>query len=112
MRPVSIRKIRAVAQKIGKQLQPKKIILFGSYAYGHPNADSDVDFFIITPSRKRPVERAVIVSRLLHPRPFPVDILVRTPQEVRKRLTSYFCPFTQEVMKKGKVLYEGKGVRL
>ncbi len=104
MRPIPIRRIRAVARKIGRQLRPKKVILFGSYAYGHPNLDSDVDLFVIMPSRRHPCERAAEVSRLIDPRPFPVDILVRTPKEVRRRL-SLGDPFIQEVMSRGKVLY-------
>lgn len=105
MRTVSLRKIRAVARRLGRQLRPKKVILFGSYAYGRPNADSDVDLFIIMPSRQRPVERAVLVSKMLHPRPFPVDILVRTPQEVRQRL-ALGDSFIEEIVTHGKVLYE------
>lgn len=105
MRPISILKIRAAARKIGRQLRPKKVILFGSYAYGRPNADSDVDLFVIMPSRQRPVERARLVSKMLHPRPFPVDILVRTPQEVRRRL-ALGDSFIEEIITHGKVLYE------
>ncbi|MDO8730708.1 MAG: nucleotidyltransferase domain-containing protein [Candidatus Omnitrophota bacterium] len=105
MNPISIRQIRVVARKIGRQLRPKKVILFGSYAYGHPNADSDVDLFIVMPSRQRPAERAASVSKLLHPRPFPVDILVRTPQEVRRRL-ALGDSFIEEIVTRGKILYE------
>ena len=104
MRPISIRQIRAVARRIGRELRPKKVILFGSYAHGHPNADSDVDLFIIMPSKRHPFDRAVEVSRLIDPRPFPVDILVRTPAEVRRRL-SLGDPFIQEIVSRGKVLY-------
>lgn len=105
MRPVSIRQIRIVARRLGRQLRPKKVILFGSYAYGRPDRDSDVDLFIIMPSRRRPAERAALVSRMLHPRPFPVDILVRTPQEVRRRL-ALGDSFVEEIVTRGKVLYE------
>lgn len=104
MPPVSIRQIRAVARRIGRQLRSKKVILFGSYAYGRPNADSDVDLFVIMPSKRSPFERAAEVSRLLDPRPFPVDILVRTPKEVRRRL-SLGDPFIEEIISRGKVLY-------
>ncbi|MBI3291714.1 MAG: nucleotidyltransferase domain-containing protein [Elusimicrobia bacterium] len=105
MRPIPIRQIRAVARRIGRQLRPKKVILFGSYAHGHPTADSDVDLFIVMPSRQRPAERAALVSRLLHPRPFPVDILVRTPQEIRQRL-ALGDSFIEEIVTRGKILYE------
>ncbi len=105
MRPVSIQKIRSVARRLGRQLHLKKVILFGSYAYGRPNADSDVDLFIIMKSRLHVAERAAQVYGLLDPHPFPVDILVRTPAEVRHRL-SLGDPFIQEIVNRGKVIYE------
>ena len=105
MRPVSIQKIRSVALQIGRRFKPKKVILFGSYAYGRPHADSDVDLFIIAKSRQRPAARATAVLKTLHPRPFPVDVLVRTPREVRHRM-ALGDGFIEEIMKHGKVLYE------
>ncbi len=105
MRPVSIQKIRAVARRIGREFRPKKVILFGSYAYGHPHADSDVDLFIIVKSRQRPAARATAVLKTLHPRPFSVDVLVRTPREVNHRL-ALGDSFIEEIMTRGKILYE------
>lgn len=105
MRPVSLQKIRAVARRLGRQLRPKKVILFGSYAYGRPHADSDVDLFIIMKSRLHPAERATQAYGLLDSRPFPIDILVRTPAEVRHRL-SLGDPFIKEIVTRGKTLYE------
>ncbi len=102
-----IKKIVASYLKVlAKQgVKVERAILFGSYAYGHPNSDSDVDLFIIMKSHLHPAERAAEVSRLLDPRPFPVDILVRTPAEVRHRL-SLGDPFIQEIVNRGKVIYE------
>jgi uncharacterized protein len=94
-----------VVQKIAIALKPEKIILFGSYAYGKPTPDSDVDLLVVMETQKSRKERVVDVSLLLHPRPFPVDILVKTPQEIANALQQgdfFLC----EIMSKGKVLYE------
>ena len=102
----SSRVIKKVVRQIVDVHHPRKIVLFGSYAKGRPTRNSDVDLLVIMPSRKRPVARAVEISKSLHFYPFPMDILVRTPAEIRRRL-QMGDPFFQEVMTKGKVLYEG-----
>lgn len=94
-----------VAQRIAAELQPEKIVLFGSYAYGTPTADSDVDLLVILDSAASPTERYLAVSRLLYPRPFPVDILVKTPAEVESALKKGDF-FLREILTRGRVLYE------
>lgn len=92
-------------EKIVAHLNPKQIVLFGSYAYGHPTPNSDVDLLIVVETELPPTERSWQVSQLLIPRPFPVDILVKTPQEIAQALkTKDF--FIQEVLSRGIVLYE------
>lgn len=86
--------------------QVRQIVLFGSYASGKPTKDSDLDFLVVMPTRKRWSDRVRAMNALFPHRPLPMDFVVRTPQEVRKRLTSYFCPFTREILKKGRILYE------
>lgn len=94
-----------VVERIVAQLDPEKVVLFGSYAYGAPTGDSDVDLLVILDTDAPRRERSWLVSRLLIPRPFPVDILVKTPQEIEQALAG--CDFfIQEVMARGKVLYE------
>ncbi|MBI4738602.1 nucleotidyltransferase domain-containing protein [Candidatus Woesearchaeota archaeon] len=97
--------MRSVAQRIGGELPVKKVILFGSYAWGKPGPDSDVDLFIIMKSRERPARRASRIYQMLYPPPFPMDILVRTPQEVRRRMAQGDF-FISDIIKQGKVLYE------
>ncbi|MBI4063040.1 MAG: nucleotidyltransferase domain-containing protein [Elusimicrobia bacterium] len=97
--------LQSIAWRIGSKLNAEKVILFGSYAWGNPGPDSDVDLFVVMKSKERPADRAMRVSDLLYPRPFPVDIMVRTPQEIKKRL-SIGDFFIEEIVKKGKVLYE------
>lgn len=103
--PITAPQIRAAARKIARELNPEKIILFGSYAYGKPTVDSDVDLFVVMESNERWTKRHIQVSRVLSPRPFPVDIIVRTPNELKKRLELGDC-FIQEIVDKGIVLYE------
>ena len=97
--------MRPAIQKIADELKPEKIILFGSYAYGLPKPHSDVDLLIILKTNASLKDRSWKVSRLLLPRPFPVDILVKTPKEVEKGLRSGDF-FLKEILTRGKVLYE------
>jgi len=96
--------IKNIIDKVVKSLAPQKVILFGSYAYGNVSADSDVDLLIILDTNLKSAERQRVVSRLIHPRPFPVDIIVKTPEEIieaKKRID----PFMNEILEKGVVLY-------
>ena len=96
-------------QRIVSELKPEKIILFGSYAYGNPTPDSDVDLLVIMKTRAKEIDRFVAVSNLLYPRQFPVDILVKTPQEIEAEARKKGNFFMREILKKGKVLYERSG---
>jgi predicted nucleotidyltransferase len=90
---------------VAKRFRPRKIILFGSYAYGKPTPDSDVDLLVIMKrSRYRGERMSLRIRHAVH-RDFPMDLLVRTPAEVAKRLRWGDC-FIQEIMEKGKVMYE------
>jgi predicted nucleotidyltransferase len=103
-RPVTPGLLKEVTQKVVQAFRPKNIILFGSYAYGKPTTDSDLDLLIIMESRDRPAERIRKVSDLFDPRPLPMDFIVLTPGEVRQRLDG-FDPFLEEVFEKGQLLY-------
>jgi uncharacterized protein len=95
---------RAV-ERIVHALDPEKVVLFGSYAYGAPAADSDVDLLIVMQTSASPTDRHLAVCRLLRPRPFPVDIVVRTPAEVAQALERG-DRFIAEILARGRVLYE------
>src|SRR5580658_2425355 len=101
---VTRRQIRAYAAEIAREFRPRRVILFGSYAYGKPTRDSDVDLLVIIPHKGRGVTKAIEIS-LKAPAPFACDLLVRSPQKIRQRLAWGDC-FIQEVLGKGKVLYE------
>src|SRR5271155_785643 len=81
---VPMRVIRRFARQVAERFHPDKIILFGSYAYGTPHADSDVDILVIMPARNQ-LDQAVKISYTIDP-PFPLDIVIRTPYAMRWRM--------------------------
>lgn len=105
--PVSKTLPKAV-KKIAETLEPEKIILFGSYAYGKPTPDSDVDLLIVMKSKGSYRENLHAVSMLLYPRPFPVDIIIKTPKEINEAMKGGKDNgfFIREIVNKGKVLYD------
>lgn len=88
---------------------PQKIILFGSHVWGKPNADSDLDFFIIKdvkiPRPKREQEIYRILVNHPHERNIPVDVIVHTPKETEERL-DLGDPLITEIVHRGRVIYE------
>lgn len=105
--PVSLL-LPGVVERIASALKPEKIVLFGSYAYGVPSPDSDVDILVIMRTEASQRDRYLSVTRLLRPRPFPVDIIVRTPEEVQKAVHDR-DPFICEILERGEVLYDHSG---
>jgi predicted nucleotidyltransferase len=103
--PVTEEVLQAMVHRLVTGLHPHKIILFGSYVSGTPTADSDVDLLVIMDTQAHPVDRYVCVSRLLRPRPFPLDLLVKTPEEIAQALDREDA-FIREITAQGRVLYE------
>jgi predicted nucleotidyltransferase len=101
---VEVDNIVELAERIVQQFHPERIILFGSYAYGRPTADSDVDLLAILPFQGHPAHKAAEIRTSIRA-PFPMDLLVRTPQQVQRRVEQGDF-FMREIMEKGKVLYE------
>jgi predicted nucleotidyltransferase len=95
--------IRLFARRIAERFRPDKIVLFGSYAYGRPHQDSDVDLLVVMAAADE-TNQAIRIT-LAFERPFPLDLIVRTPENLRRRLADGNW-FLREVMEKGKVLYE------
>jgi predicted nucleotidyltransferase len=95
-------------ERIVSALKPEKIILFGSYAYGNPTHDSDVDLLVVMETKGNYKESYRAVSMLLYPRQFPVDIIVKTPKEVEEAMKGGKDNgfFIREIVRKGKVLYD------
>jgi predicted nucleotidyltransferase len=95
--------IRRLVREIAEKFRPERIILFGSYAYGEPNAHSDVDLLVVMPAAN-PISQAIRIRRATE-HPFPLDLIVRTPETLRWRLEAGDW-FLRDIVGKGRVLYE------
>jgi predicted nucleotidyltransferase len=95
--------IRRAARRLAERFQPDKIILFGSYAYGQPSPESDVDFLVVMPARNE-IDQSLRIEESLDA-PIPLDVIVRTPKNLHWRLNEGDW-FLREVMARGEVLYE------
>jgi predicted nucleotidyltransferase len=98
-----MRLIRRFARQVAERFHPDQIILFGSYAYGTPHEDSDVDILVVMPARNQ-LDQAFKIHWTIQP-PFPLDIIVRTPKNLNWRLEEGDS-FLREIVSKGKILYE------
>ena len=103
-RVASREEIRLVAEQIAKQFRPEKIVLFGSYAWGKPDPGSDVDLLVIVGDGASNWDLSVEISSVMR-HPFPMDIVVRSSQEISERIRQGDF-FLQRVIEKGEVLYE------
>jgi len=104
MQKITQRTISSFARQVARQFNPQKIILFGSYTYGKPTEDSDVDILVIMPFKGKGAHKATEILLATDPR-FPIDLLVRTPEQIRTRITLGDF-FIREITQKGRVLYE------
>jgi predicted nucleotidyltransferase len=95
--------IRRFARQVAERFAPEKIILFGSYAYGTPHADSDVDILVVMPAADEINQAVRIRQKTDHP--FPLDLIVRTPHNLKWRLEEGDW-FLRTIVGQGKVLYE------
>jgi predicted nucleotidyltransferase len=100
---VTLEQIQEYSDRIVEEFWPEQIILFGSYAYGSPNTDSDVDLLVVMPFEGDSAHKALEIRSRVH-EDFPVDLLVRTPAQIEQRL-HWNDWFIREIMEKGKILY-------
>lgn len=108
MKSLDVALRKEIVHRLVKEFQPEAIYLFGSYAWGQPEAESDLDFMvIISESRERPIERAVRAQRSLRGLPAAVDVLVKTHAEF-ERYRPVKASLEAQVYAKGKLLYERK----
>ena len=98
------KEIKKIVDQIAKNYKPEKIILFGSFAYGRPKENSDVDLVVIKKTKKRFIKRLFEVCQYVKSR-LGTDILVYTPKEWKEALEeeNYFI---KEISQKGTVIYE------
>lgn len=99
--------IAEIVERLKREYRPNKIVLFGSYAYGHPDRDSDIDLLIIKDTSERPIDRRAAASQIVSDpqRLTPLEVIVLTPDEVRQRL-EVGDQFLREILDKGEVLHE------
>jgi len=99
--------LQEILERIVRGYTPERVIIFGSYAYGEPDEESDIDLLIIKKTEQRPIERWTELKRMLRDqgRLISVSPLVYTPQEVEERLAMGDM-FLEEVLERGKTLYE------
>jgi uncharacterized protein len=110
MTPITLEQIQAFSQQIAEQFEPDRIILFGSYAYGQPTPDSDVDLLVILPFEDLPVQKAIEIRRAVKS-PFPLDLMARTAWQIQQRVEMGDF-FIQDILQKGHVLYEANHARV
>ncbi len=99
-------KISKIVESI-KPYDPEKIILFGSHAWGNPNRDSDFDLMVVKDTKDKFSDRSYKVRKLLYGVNESFDIIVMTPDEIKDKEESNNF-FIEDIVKKGKVLYEKK----
>ncbi len=95
--------IRRFARRVAERFHPEKIVLFGSFAHGTPHEYSDVDLLVVMPASNE-IDQAIRIT-LAFDREFPLDLIVRTPQRLGRRLAEGDS-FLSEIMGKGIVVYE------
>ena len=93
-----------VVEQIATQFDPKQIILFGSYAYGTPRPESDVDLLVVMDTPLRQAAEEVRICQAIKYN-FGLDLIVRTPTTLAQRL-QWGDFFLREIIQKGKVMYE------
>jgi len=103
-------KIIPYIRKLAETFRPQKIILFGSYAYGKPKLDSDIDLLVVKKIRENPIQEATAMRRALRPlrhngNNISLDLMVRDPDDLKRRVASG-AAFHAEILQKGLLLYE------
>ena len=96
--------IEKVARDIGKTVNAEKVILFGSHANGQPKDSSDVDLLVVAESNQPRHKRSRELYKSIHPHRFAMDIVVYTPEEVRRGCRTKVS-FISQVLREGKAVY-------
>jgi uncharacterized protein len=98
-------KIYEIVNRIVEKFDPDKIILFGSYATGNPNENSDIDLLIIKDSDLPRHKRGYEIRKSLIGSKIPMDLIVYTHKEFNDEIKDKFS-FINSAIKNSKVLYE------
>lgn len=104
---VTEKDIQKITDQIVTAVSPQRVYLFGSYATGKQNADSDLDFLIVMPDRsKKKYETAESIEKNIQlAQPFAKDLIIEYADKFdRFRHIPY--SFIGHIVKTGKLLYE------
>lgn len=107
---INIEELKPLIIERLKPLNLDKIILFGSYAYGTPNEDSDIDIFLLKDVPKENIKEIRLKARkmlrnLIFEEHLGIDIVADSEKRVKDRIENIKDQFYEEIMKKGKVIY-------
>lgn len=106
----NLRKLKKITKRIVAHYSPEKIILFGSYAWGKPNKDSDFDLLIVKKEKKNLLKEQQKIREIIDGE-IAADILVFTPKEIKKRLAMGDF-FFEDIIKKGKYFYGKREIKV
>ncbi|MFZ0456057.1 MAG: nucleotidyltransferase domain-containing protein [Ignavibacteriaceae bacterium] len=105
MKKISSSTLKKITQLLVEEFDPDKIILFGSFAWGVPNQNSDLDILVVVhDSNLSPVKRSIKAHRCLRGLNISKDILVKTQSEMNK-LANVYASLEAQALEKGKILY-------
>jgi predicted nucleotidyltransferase len=97
--------IVAITDRIVERFRPIRVILFGSHARGDAGPESDIDLLVVLPHVVDKRRVAVAIRRVLVDFPVPKDIIVTTPQEIRRR-GDQVGSVLRPALREGRVVYE------
>jgi predicted nucleotidyltransferase len=97
--------INEIIDRIVSSVDPERIVLFGSYAYGQPKKNSDLDILVIMNSKLPRYKRSVPIYNALAGLLIPKDIVVYAPEEIEE-WEDVPQAFISTIIKNGKVIYE------
>ena len=97
--------IKVMTERIVRDYDPVKIILFGSHARGKAGPESDIDLLVVLPEVANKRQAAVAIRRAFTDLPVPKDIVVTTPEEIARRV-DVVGTVLRPALREGKVLYE------
>jgi predicted nucleotidyltransferase len=109
---LDIEEIKSEIIKRLKPLNPNKIILFGSYAYGTPHKDSDIDLYVVTnddfipQNWKEKMEVKLKFSRALRDikQQYDIDLIAHT-KKMYEKFVDFDSIFSREILTKGQTIY-------
>ena len=101
---VSDREIQEFCDRLVKEFNPDKVILFGSYARGEQREWSDVDIMVVMPHEGNGIDESVRIRTRVRP-DFPLDLLTYRLEDLERRYREH-DPFVGHALDTGKVLYE------